>query len=54
MLESIALMQPDLPAPVVPGHEDVRHLGQVGGIALPLTSLPSQTVSGLEPSGASP
>ena len=30
MLVTMALMQLDLPAPVAPGDEDVRHLGEVG------------------------
>ena len=49
--ESIALTQPDLPAPVVPATSRCGIFARSAPIALPATSLPSQTVSGDQSSG---
>ena len=46
MLESIALIAPDLPAPVVPATSRCGIFARSAPIALPATSLPSHTVSG--------
>ena len=51
MLASIALTAPDLPAPVVPATSRCGILARSAPIARPATSLPSQTVSGDQPSG---
>ena len=50
---SIALTQPDLPEPVVPATSTCGCLARSVPIALPAMSLPSQTVSGDHPAGAS-
>ena len=53
MLESIALIAPDLPAPVVPATRMCGIFARSAPIALPATSLPSQTVSGDQSFGGS-
>ncbi len=50
--DSIALTQPDLPAPVVPATSTCGCLARSVPIALPAMSLPSQTVSGDHFAGA--
>ena len=48
----IVLMQPDLPEPVVPAISRCGSRARSVQTALPEMSLPSQTVSGDQPSGA--
>ena len=52
-LESIALIAPDLPAPVVPATSRCGIFARSAPIALPATSLPSHTVSGDQSFGGS-
>ncbi len=54
MLESMPLMQADLPAPVVPATSRCGILARSTKIDSPSTSLPSQTLSGEAFGGASP
>ena len=49
--ESIALIAPDLPAPVVPATSRCGILARSAPIERPATSLPSQTVSGDQSDG---
>ena len=49
--ERIALIHPDLPAPVVPAIRRCGILARSQATPAPVMSLPSHAVNGLEPSG---
>ena len=52
--QSTALMQPDLPEPVVPAISRCGILARSQATPAPEMSLPSHAVSGLEPAAGSP